>query len=108
MIGAGPQELSFAHCWGEGETPWFIGQAYPGGLWFIRAPHGSNKRFEFDYQQGDWIVSALFDGSNPGLARVRSGVWDVWMNLDSMNPYHPDLSFQYGSQADYPLAGQFA
>jgi hypothetical protein len=108
MIGSGPAELAFAHCWGEGPTPWFIGQAYPGGLWLIRAPHGSDRRFEFDYQQGDSIVSALFDGTHPGIARVRAASWSIWFNLDSLNPNHPDATFQYGNAGDTPLAGQFA
>jgi hypothetical protein len=106
-IGAGPEELSFSHCWGQGSTPDFIGQAYPGGLWILRAPHGLERRFEFDFQQGDWIVSARFDGTNPGLARVRQGTWSIWYNLNQWNPNHADLTFSYGSPADFPLAGQF-
>jgi hypothetical protein len=106
-IGSGRQELSFSHCWGEGSTPHFVGQAYPGGLWLIRAPHGSERRFEFDFKQGDWVVSARFDGTHAGLALVRAGVWSVWYNLDQWNPFHCDHQFSYGAPGDVPLAGNF-
>lgn len=103
-LGAGHAERAFSHCWGEGQTPWFIGMIYNSGLWLIRAPHGSEKRLAGDFLETDWILSAHFEEGRAGLAVVRGSTWRCWYDCASLNPSHPDETFTFGDASAQPLA----